>query len=72
MDNEDECRETLEQCWRRRKTEATELNERSSRSHAVCTIQLDASKAGMSFTSTAHICDLAGQLPCGRDGIPGP
>ena len=60
VSTEGECESVLEECWKRRRTEATEFNESSSRSHAVCTILLHASKDGISFASTAHICDLAG------------
>ena len=60
VSTESECESVLEECWKRRRTEATEFNESSSRSHAVCTILLHAAKDGISFASTAHICDLAG------------
>eukprot|EP00873_Tetraselmis_striata_P007764 jgi/Tetstr1/428028/TSEL_000173.t1 len=71
--SEAECDAVLTECWKRRKTAATEFNDVSSRSHAVCTIKLDASQNGITFSSEAHICDLAGSERSGlsaQDGNP--
>lgn len=54
-------RHWLNECWKRRKTAVTSLNDVSSRSHAVCTIHMEASTSGVRFSSDAHIIDLAGE-----------